>query len=491
MRENNNDIGGGVKREQGLSEVIGFLMIVSLLAILFSMYLLYVVPLQGRDAEIAHMDDVKDQFLGIKTDIDSLILNNNEYIELERSIPLGTSTGSSSGSFSIVPINSFTESGGSLEIYNNTHGSLTIELNGSFTIPLPNAVKSDSASVGTITLNYNPENFILNYTTSSLPPTPATGVIIQSYSTKCGNWVAFLNTSPNYVVSAKDIINTSDPGNHPSYPFITYDLSISVMKNNRYTFQNLTIYKNIQTNTPYPIDLYDPTYGLVDCLDRYIPINVSYGTNKYLATLYIPNQNTNITRDYSPINPTIQISGLSYASNNNYYINQNIEYEGGAIFLKQNSGTYNGTSVLVRPPLSISKSSDYNYINVNLNNIIFENSEMIGGSMEVPVYSSLSKLSSITDSNGYPLYGTPPNAQNITVTYSGTDPTDIQKWYEAFSQCEVNAIKSNADLRNLITVDEQPNKNASINIKSSSADPNLFVNITNAYVYMAFQSGSI
>ena len=483
-----------MKREQGLSEVIGFLMIVSLLAILFSMYLLYVVPLQGRDAEIAHMDIIKDQFLGIKTDIDSLILNNNEYIELERSIPLGTSTGSGSGSLSIVPMNSFTGSEGSLQIYNQGYGIMTIEMNGSFQpspIPLPNAVTSDSASVGTstITLNYNPENFILNYTTSSLPPTPSTGVIIQSFSSKCGNWVAFLNTSPNYVVSAKDIINTSDPGNHPSYPFITYDLSISVMKNNRYTFQNLTIYKNIQINTLYPIDLYDPTYGLVDCLDRYIPINVSYSTyTPYLANIYIPNQNSNITPVWSSnLNtPTTEISRLSYTSNNNYYINQNIEYEGGAIFLNQNSGS----SVLVRPPLSISSSNDY--INVDLYNIIFKNSETVGGSLEVPVYSSLSDLSSINSSKGYPLCVTPPNAQYINLTYKGSD---YQKWYEAFSQCAVNAINNKFVDSSLINVNKSiinaTNGIANISITTDITNPKLFVNVTNAYLYMAFQSKSI
>jgi uncharacterized membrane protein YqhA len=63
-----------VKREQALSEVIGFLMIVSLLAILFSMYLLYVVPIQGRDAEISHMKYITQEFIGLKADIDGLIL---------------------------------------------------------------------------------------------------------------------------------------------------------------------------------------------------------------------------------------------------------------------------------------------------------------------------------------------------------------------------------------------------------------------------------
>ena len=44
-------------------------MIIALLGILFSMYLLYIVPLQGRDSEISHMNKVKEQFTGITLDV--------------------------------------------------------------------------------------------------------------------------------------------------------------------------------------------------------------------------------------------------------------------------------------------------------------------------------------------------------------------------------------------------------------------------------------
>ena len=99
--------GGGVKREQALSEVIGFLMIVAVLTILFSMYLLYVVPLQGRDSEISHMNNVKEQFTGIVLDINSLIVNEKFNYPIQRTISLGSEEGGTTGAFSIFPMQAY------------------------------------------------------------------------------------------------------------------------------------------------------------------------------------------------------------------------------------------------------------------------------------------------------------------------------------------------------------------------------------------------
>ena len=93
-----------MKQEQGLSEVIGFLMIIALLGILFSMYLLYIVPLQGRDSEISHMNKVKEQFTGITLDINSLIVNEKLNYPIQRVISLGSGQEGSTGALSIFPV---------------------------------------------------------------------------------------------------------------------------------------------------------------------------------------------------------------------------------------------------------------------------------------------------------------------------------------------------------------------------------------------------
>ena len=53
-------------RESGLSEVIGFVLIIGLLVVVASLYLTYGVPAQGRENEILHMNEVKDQFVEYK-----------------------------------------------------------------------------------------------------------------------------------------------------------------------------------------------------------------------------------------------------------------------------------------------------------------------------------------------------------------------------------------------------------------------------------------
>ena len=62
--------------EDGLSEVIGFIIIFGIIVIVFSNYMLFGIPAQGRDSEIAHMNDVKDQFVDYKVGLDSFGIVN-------------------------------------------------------------------------------------------------------------------------------------------------------------------------------------------------------------------------------------------------------------------------------------------------------------------------------------------------------------------------------------------------------------------------------
>ena len=62
--------------ETGLSEVVGFVLILGVLVLVFSLYLTYGIPAQGRENEILHMNEVKDQFVSYKVSLDSLFNNN-------------------------------------------------------------------------------------------------------------------------------------------------------------------------------------------------------------------------------------------------------------------------------------------------------------------------------------------------------------------------------------------------------------------------------
>ena len=81
--------------------MIGFILLVGLLVVFLVLYQTYSIPVQGRDNEIDHMNDVKDTLVAYKISLDSLWLNNrNEAMEgtmLSTTLDLGTGGGYSRG----------------------------------------------------------------------------------------------------------------------------------------------------------------------------------------------------------------------------------------------------------------------------------------------------------------------------------------------------------------------------------------------------------
>ena len=62
--------------EDGISEVVGFVFILAVVMAGLSLYLLYGVPVQGRETEITEMDGVRAWFIDYKTSVDQLWLNS-------------------------------------------------------------------------------------------------------------------------------------------------------------------------------------------------------------------------------------------------------------------------------------------------------------------------------------------------------------------------------------------------------------------------------
>ena len=50
-------------RESGLSEIVGFILILAAIVIAFALYGTFGIPAVGREGEIGHMNDVKDRFV--------------------------------------------------------------------------------------------------------------------------------------------------------------------------------------------------------------------------------------------------------------------------------------------------------------------------------------------------------------------------------------------------------------------------------------------
>jgi len=66
----------GPLAEDGISEVVGFIFILAVVMAGLSLYLLYGVPVQGREVEIKEMDGVRAWFVDYKTSVDQLWLNS-------------------------------------------------------------------------------------------------------------------------------------------------------------------------------------------------------------------------------------------------------------------------------------------------------------------------------------------------------------------------------------------------------------------------------
>ena len=89
-----------INSEEGLSEVIGFIMILALIMIFLSIWVIYVVPADGRQQEIEHMGYIQDWFTQYKITADSLWINYNpatgegpKDVTLSNSLVLGSQGG--------------------------------------------------------------------------------------------------------------------------------------------------------------------------------------------------------------------------------------------------------------------------------------------------------------------------------------------------------------------------------------------------------------
>lgn len=102
--------------DEGLSEVIGFILLIGILVIVLAMYQTYTVPVQGRDNEIDHMNDVKDTFAAYKISQDSLWVNERQGTTLSTTLDLGTREGYSQGGMGDVALLTPIASGGSVGI---------------------------------------------------------------------------------------------------------------------------------------------------------------------------------------------------------------------------------------------------------------------------------------------------------------------------------------------------------------------------------------
>lgn len=124
-------------RDDGLSEVIGFVLLLGLIVVVFSLYVTYAVPAEGREIEIQHMNEVKTRFTAYKESMDTLWMNAPENptgnsgtygVTMSTSFDLGTIGTTTQGGVSLFPMLSPIGSSGTM-IIDGSDGTLTITRN--------------------------------------------------------------------------------------------------------------------------------------------------------------------------------------------------------------------------------------------------------------------------------------------------------------------------------------------------------------------------
>ena len=125
-------------RDDGLSEVVGFVLLLGVIVVALSLYQVYGVPAAGRENEIAHMNQVKDRFVDYKIALDSLWVNNRTGVLLSTAFDLGTGAPATGGTAFSFPILTPAGSGGTVSVQSGG-ASLTIDTGSTnVTIPLGN-----------------------------------------------------------------------------------------------------------------------------------------------------------------------------------------------------------------------------------------------------------------------------------------------------------------------------------------------------------------
>ena len=195
--------------ENGLSEVVGFVLILGVLVLVFSLYLTYGIPAQGRENEILHMNEVKDQFVSYKLSLDSLLTIQGG-IDASNSFTLGTGGGYTQGMMSIVPVLSPISSTGVIAINQRVPGpgeSLNISsqslIANSSRLPVGFAI----TAVPVVHTDTSPPSGITVYIDTSLASSDEMqrpySVTVNGTQHDNANWEAIVNLTPRFFITMR------------------------------------------------------------------------------------------------------------------------------------------------------------------------------------------------------------------------------------------------------------------------------------------------
>jgi hypothetical protein len=443
----------GKLRDAGLSEVIGFVLILGLLVVVASLYLAYGVPAQGRENEILHMNDVKDQFVSYKIGLDALFNNNRVGTAVSNSFNLGTSGGFTQGSVSFLPFMSPVSSGGTLAI-NPVGPNQRVSEDETLDISSYSYIMTDTgvhmAEDLPRQIFYVPDHLYINI--SGIQPgdlTPA-GTFSANVSSK--SWIAMVNLTPRTVHYNETRLVTCISGfctiqYNEGNRYIGTDITLSVVKGNIFSMQNSIIYQNISPNRVYSIDLMDETYGLNTLVKPRDTITLV--REKSLNTVTATGNATYGFTDMNPYTFTpIPLGFIEYQAQNNYWIRQNYYYQMGGVFLRQDDGNI---TYKLPPEITFSYDPEHSQIlivNINALSIdpnIPSNHGIVGGNSPVQLKTTLTNITTMPFAPGTA------NTKNITISINTTDEKAREMWKNYFDYTAKVALIPQSDYEAGIT----------------------------------------
>ncbi|MCQ8893228.1 MAG: hypothetical protein NQU46_01115 [Methanolinea sp.] len=488
------------RSDEALSEVIGFILILALIAALASLYLTYVVPAQGRELEIKHMAQVNDQFLQYKTSIDSLWINGQENVPISSTFTLGTVTGLTQGAFVIPIFQPYPSSGmmvvnGRVENITLSTNVLTIGFPGG-SIPNLNPVQenadhlyvqlmtSDTSKGGGLVLVPDKGNWTiwLNVTRTVNPgsnsqvtvppfPTPTTSQASISW-TELQTWINNnLNNAGGWISQLQSGLSQTT-GFSPS-------LTMTLFKNNNTVFSGLPLISNLQNNTWYTVDILDDAYGLRDQLESSYTVVIPKSTSDWISSRYpaaTGYQAKSLILNHS-------LGSLEFRSTNNYWIQQNYYYQQGGVFLEQPDGKV----AKVVPLISVTNKSGIPTIRYV--DIFMEGSGNIGGTSPVQVISVLSSVEK-NRINGEKLAQGIPNAMNVTIIISAQDASTAWMWKQTFSRIRQAALDENFPAE-WISAPSQTGNTVQFTVRHPANQYSLFLDYTRVDLAVDLQSVAI
>ncbi|MFA6332480.1 MAG: hypothetical protein WCX22_05975 [Methanoregula sp.] len=439
----------GGSREAGLSEVIGFVLILGLLVIVASLYLAYGIPAQGRENEILHMNAIKDQFVAFKLSLDSLFTNDKVGTTLSNSFTLGTSGGYTEGMLSFIPIMSPVNSGGTIAINQRTTTPETLSISSRSLIL--NTTYRTSVDLPA-QVNYTPSHVYVNISgiqSSDLSASKRFGATVNTSS-----WAVYVNLTPetsfyqwyqtydptssnNCLASPRNqngtpifISNTICLVPMNAYAFNGTDLSISVNRGGIITMENYPVYRNVRAGSTYTIDLMDPAYGISSSIQTADGISIK--TDMPLGSI---NATGNISYGFTESNPytisPIPLGAVEFRAQNSYWIAQDYYYQMGGVFLSQNDGN---TTYKLPPEITFSYDNvsgtdpTRKIVTVNINALVIDpdNRGVVGGNSPVQMKTQMTNVTQFPYATGKA------NTKWIRIAVNTSDSQAREMWKNYF-----------------------------------------------------------